>query len=89
MAQFQASNFSTNNLLGLDITDPANPVALSSQAGEGRFVFNDRLQPAGKTRRYFITSRGASTLRRPAASTLPSGEFCSRLLITSGTILPL
>lgn len=79
VAQFQASNFSTNNLLGLDITDPANPVALSSQAGEGRFVFNDRLQPAGKTRRYFITSRGAAR-RVSAVAKAKFGGLRDRML---------
>ncbi len=65
VAQFQVSNFTTGNLLGLDITDPANPVELRSQGGDGRFTFNDRLQPPGKARRYFISSRNAA--RRVAA----------------------
>ena len=66
VARFQLSEFSTNDLLGFDITDPANPLRLDLQSGDGRFYFNDRLLPSGKNHRYYIAAR--NTARRVSSA---------------------
>lgn len=60
VAEYRVSGFNTNNLIGLDITDPANPVRLNPVlAGGGDFVFRGPLSDNPKARRrYYIGSPG-------------------------------
>jgi hypothetical protein len=67
-ARFRVTGFSGDDIIGLDITDPLNPVQLERRStGEsGVFVFHDALHPARESHRYFIAERGAA--RRPVTT---------------------
>jgi len=56
VASYSVNGFSTSDLIGFDVTDPANPVELARSGGSGDFVFQDRLYPNRRIgHRYFIT----------------------------------
>ena len=58
VAEYRVSGFNTNNLIGLDITDPANPLRINPvSASGGDFVFRDTLSANPVVhRRYYIGS---------------------------------
>lgn len=60
VAEYRVSGFNTNNLIGLDVTDPANPIRLNPvSATGGDFIFRAPLSDNPKTRRrYYIGSPG-------------------------------
>ncbi len=58
IAEYRVSRFYTNNLIGLDVTDPVNPVRINPiSASGGEFIFRAPLtsDPTAR-RRYFIGS---------------------------------
>ena len=61
-ARYKVTGFSGDDIIGLDITDPLNPVQLERRpTGEmGVFVFHDVLRPAREGRRYYIAERAAA-----------------------------
>lgn len=58
VAEYRVSGFRTSNLIGLDVTDPANPVRLNPLSTDGGdYVFRDGIDPDVQARRsYFIGS---------------------------------
>lgn len=62
VAEYRITGFGSDDLIGFDVTDPANPVRLERIAdAAGMFVFRDRLsQVRQSSRRYFITSIGSA-----------------------------
>src|SRR5205814_6494324 len=69
VARYRVTGFTNDDLIGFDVTDPANPVQLErKQTGEsGTFVFHDVLGTARESHRYFITTRG--DVKRVATAT--------------------
>jgi len=65
VGRFVVTNFSTDDIIALDVTDPANPEQLDGTAGGGSYTFQDQLFPARSNRSYFVSSRSAA--RRPEA----------------------
>ena len=76
---YTVNGFSTGDVIGLDVTDPANPVELTRQ-GSGDYLFHDRLRPArNQARRYFLTGRN-KVKRVASASSVDYGRLRERML---------
>ena len=79
LAQFVVTDFSSSDLIVLDVTDTSNPLLLSSTTSDGRFSFTDQLHPSKTSRRYFISARSAAR-RVESVSSATIGNLRERML---------
>jgi hypothetical protein len=78
-AEYTIGGFGGNDIIGFDVTDPANPVQLTAvSASGGTYVFRDQLRQAGQGRRYLITRTG-SALAVDQTVTATFGDIRNRI----------
>lgn len=79
IGEFSVINFSNNDLLGFDVTDPVNPVRLPGAIDGAAFTFRDQLRTPRAGHSYFVTSRSAARrVENPQKAIF--GDLRSRLL---------
>lgn len=95
VAEYRISGFNSDDLIGFDITDPANPVRLERiPDAAGMFVFRDRLNPIRRSSsRYYITSIGSARevvgSTRPAFADLRNRRLDAEIImVTNGELKP-
>jgi hypothetical protein len=96
VAEYRINGFASDDLIGFDVTDPANPVRLERIADvAGMFVFRDRLSPTRQTsRRYFITGVGSArevigAMRASFADLRNRRHDADILMVTSSDLRPI
>ncbi len=76
LAEYDVGGFNSDDIIGFDITDPANPIELGRQPGaSGHFVFRGSLSYTRRdARRYFITTM--NEVRAPqSVRSVPFGDL--------------
>ncbi len=89
IAEYRVSGFNTNNLIGLDVTDPVNPVRINPVSSSGGdFVFRAELSGDPLVRRsYFIGSpddaRRVANVRTARFADLRSRDQSTDILVVT------
>lgn len=77
--RFSVSNFSNDDIIALDVTDPVNPEFVAGGASGGSYTFTDALFPARSNRKYFLATR-SSARRVENVTTAPFVDLRGRSL---------
>lgn len=60
VGRFVVTNFSSDDVIALDVTDPVNPEFLDGNASGGNFTFTDLLYPVRSNRSYYLAGRSSA-----------------------------